>query len=213
MRALFTAMAHSALTDAARSNTRRTPAQGRGPTRRRRRRFTSGRRIAAAAIGGLVSLALLAGTAHAKGSVYLPAPSYPNSSLAIKVLGKPRAGGIVKVVVSGNNAPFLYSGATGEGDYIDYQLDAFAQNGKVLPNCPRSFMAELQNEVNLGISRVAQGLTEGPYGPFDHLIAFRTSPRIRKVVVCAYSRMIDDDAAVSALGFKLRPPRCSCRRH
>ena len=41
-----------------------------------------------------------------------------------------------------------------------YTLDAFAQNGKVLPNCPRTFAEELQNEVNLGIARIAQGLNE-----------------------------------------------------
>jgi hypothetical protein len=162
--------------------------------------------ISVAAVCGVVSLALLAGTAHGKGSVYLPAPSYPNSTLAIKVVGKPRAGGVARVVVSGSNAPFA-------GGDVAYQLDAFAQNAKVLPQCPRSFAAELQNEINLGVSRIAQGLPEGPSGAFDHPLAFRTSPRIRSVVVCAYSRFIDDDAAVSALRFKLRAPRCSCRRH
>jgi hypothetical protein len=168
------------------------------------------KRLTTAAACAGAGLALLAGTAHAKGSTYLPAPAYPNSRLAIDVAGKPRAGKVVRVTVSGWNAPFEYSGFTGNGDYIDYQLDAFAQNGKVLPNCPRSFSEELQNEVNLGISRIAQGLNEGPYGPFGIPLAFRTSTRIRNVVVCAYSRMISDDAAVSALGFKLRPHR---RRH
>jgi hypothetical protein len=167
------------------------------------------KRITAVAVCGIASLALLAGTAHGQGSVYAPAPAYPNSSLAVKVVGKPRAGGIARVVVSGSNAPF-------DGDAssnISYQLDAFAQDARVLPQCPRSFSAELQNEINLGIARIAQGLPEGGYGPFDHPLAFRTGPRIRSVVVCAYSRFIDDDAAVSALRFKLRAPRCSCRRH
>jgi len=162
--------------------------------------------IAATAIGGLVSLMLLTGTAQGKGSVYLPAPSYPNSSLAIKVAGNPRAGKVVRVVVSGSNAPFE-AGYPGSGDYIAYQLDAFAQNGKVLPNCPRSFTEELQNEINLGISRIAQGFSEGYYGSFSLPIQFRTAPRIRNVVVCAYSRLITDDAAVSALGFTLRRGR------
>ena len=164
------------------------------------------KRLTAVAVCGVASLALLAGTAEANGSVYLPAPSYPNSSLAIKSVGKPRAGGIARVVVSGSNAPFADSG-------IGYQLDAFAQDGKVLPQCPRSFAAELQNAINLGVSYIAQGLPEGASGAFDHPLAFRTGPQIRKVVVCAYSRFIDDDAAVSALPFKLRAPRCSCRRH
>jgi hypothetical protein len=164
------------------------------------------KRITAVAACGVASLALLAGTAHAKGSTYLPAPAYPNSKLAIDLAGKPRAGKIVKVRVSGSNAPFGDSG-------VAYQLDAFAQNGKVLPNCPRSFAEELQNSINLGVARIAQGFTEGASGPFSTPIRFTTSTQVRKIVVCAYSRFIDDDAAVSALGFKLRPPQCGCRRH
>ena len=169
------------------------------------------RRITAVAVCG-VAMASLAGTAYAKGSTFLPAPAYPNSKLAIDVAGKPRAGKVVKVTVSGSNAPFEI-GYPGSGDYIAYQLDVFAQNGKVVPNCPRSFTEELQNSINLGDSRVAQGFPEGYYGPFATPIRFTTSGRVRNVVVCAYSRLIDDDAAVSALGFKLRPPRCGCARH
>ena len=151
----------------------------------------------------LVVLLLLPTTAFGKGSVFAPAPAYPNSTLAIDLVGHPRAGKIAKVVVSGSNDPFEI-GLPGSGDYLAYQLDAFAQNGKVLPNCPRSFGEELQNAVNLGISRIAQGLPEGYYGPFRTPLAFRTSRQVRDIVVCAYSRMVDDDAAVSALRFKLR---------
>ncbi len=189
MRPLFTSMAYVTLTGAPGSDSR-TSARPDGPDPAPRRGVANLRRIAAAAIGGLVSLLLIAGTAQGKGSVYLPAPSYPNSSLAIKVVGKPRAGKVVRVVVSGSNAPFE-AGYPGSGDYIAYQLDAFAQNGKVLPNCPRTFAEELQNEINLGIARIAQGFSEGYYGPFGLPIQFRTAPRIRNVVVCAYSRLID----------------------
>jgi hypothetical protein len=79
-----------------------------------------------------------AASAEGKGSVYVPAPAYPKSALAIKLAGKPRAGKVAKVVVSGSNAPFEIGGP-GSGDFLAYQLDAFAQNGKVLPTCPRSF--------------------------------------------------------------------------
>jgi hypothetical protein len=161
------------------------------------------RALFAATAIGLASLALFAGVAEGKGSVYLPAPAYPDSSLAIDVAGKPRAGKVVKVDVSGSNAPFEI-GYPGSGDYLAYQLDVFAQNGKVLPDCPRSFTEELQNEINLGIARIAQGFTEGYYGPFSMPIRFQSSRRVRNIVVCAYSRLVDDDAAVSALGFKLR---------
>ena len=85
-----------------------------------------------------------------------------------------------------------------------YQLDAFAQNGKVLPTCPRSFAEALQNQISLGTARIAQGLPEGDHGRFGTRLAFQTSRKVRDIVVCAYSRMVDDDAAVSALRFKLR---------
>jgi hypothetical protein len=203
MRAQFTVMAYSALARSAGNEVRRT---------NRRRGAARLRFIAAVAIAGVASVALLAGTAHAKGSVYASAPAYPSSKLAIDVAGKPRAGRIVKVVVSGSNAPFEI-GFPGSGDYLAYQLDVFAQNGKVVPNCPRSFAEELQNEINLGVARIGQGLPEGYYGSFSTPIRFQTSRQVRNVVVCAYSRLIDDDAAVSALGFKLRAERCGCRRH
>src|SRR4051812_34035740 len=102
----------------------------------------------------LLSLASFCGIAQGKGSTFLPAPAYPNSTLAIKLAGKPKAGKVIKLVIKGSNAPFEIGG-TGSGDYLAYQLDAFAQNSKVLPNCPRSFAEELQNEINLGISRIA----------------------------------------------------------
>jgi hypothetical protein len=160
-------------------------------------------RITAAAAAVCLSVVIFASTAEGKGSVYLPAPAYPNSTLAIKAAGKPRAGKVVKVAVSGSNAPFEIGGP-GSGDFLAYQLDAFAQNGKVIPNCPRSFAEELQNQINLGVARIAQGLNEGYYGSFSIPLRFQTSRRVRNVVVCAYSRMIDDDAVVSALGLKLR---------
>jgi hypothetical protein len=157
----------------------------------------------------LLALALLPtvalGTANAKGSVFAPAPAYPNSTLAIDLVGHPRAGKVVKVVVRGSNDPFEIGGQ-GSGEYLAYQLDAFAQNAKVLPTCPRSFAEELQNQVNLGISRIAYGLPAGYYGPFQTPLQFTTARTIRDVVVCAYTRMVDDDAAVSALRFKLRRP-------
>jgi len=199
-------MAYASLTDSPGTARRKTtyghPVSNPAP----RRGAANFRRIAAATVGGLVSLVLLAGTAQGRESVYAPAPSYPNSSLAIKVVGKPRPGGIVRVVVSGSNAPFEI-GYPGSGDYLAYQLDAFAQNGNVLATCPRSFTEELQNSINLGVARIAQGFNEGYYGPFATPIQFQTSRRIRNVVVCAYSRMIEDDAAVSALGIKLARPR------
>ena len=133
MRPLFTSMAYINLTDAPGSNRR---AGGRRdlpppPTHHGGKM----RRIAMATIGGVVVLALLAGTAQARDSVFVPAPSYPHSTLAIKLVSKPRAGGVMRIVVSGSNAPFEV-GYPGSGDDLAYQLDAFAQNGMCCPTAP-----------------------------------------------------------------------------
>jgi len=206
MRAMFTALTSTALDDAARSGVRRE--QSRREEAVRATATRTKRAIAGLLTGGIAILLLLHtatafGAAAGKTSVFAPAPSYPNSTLAIDLVGHPRAGKVVKVVVSGSNDPFEI-GYPGSGDYLAYQLDAFAQNGKVLPSCPRSFAEALQNEINLGTARIAQGLPEGYYGRFSTPLAFKSSRRVRDIVVCAYSRMVDDDAAVSALRFKLR---------
>jgi len=207
MRAIFTALTAAALDDAARSGVRRRE------DRRERavtaRKSSAQRTITAVLAGGTVALLLLhfttalGATAVRTNSVFAPAPSYPNSALAIDLVGHPRAGKVVKIVVSGSNDPFEI-GYPGSGDSLAYQLDAFAQNGKVLPTCPRSFAEALQNQVSLGVARIAQGLPEGHQGRFSIQLAFQSSRRVRDIVVCAYSRMVDDDAAVSALRFKLR---------
>jgi hypothetical protein len=160
------------------------------------------RRIGVALVVCL-SLVSFCAIAQGKGSTFLPAPSYPHSRLAIKLAGKPRAGKVIKLVITGSNAPFEIGGA-GSGSYLSYQLDAFAQNAKVIPKCPRSFAAELQNAINLGINYIAQGLNEGFYGRFRFPIRVQTSRSVRHIVICAYSRLVEDDAAVSALGFTLR---------
>jgi len=157
----------------------------------------------AAAVASAALMASFAGVAEGKTSTFLPAPAYPHSTLAINVAGKPKAGKIITLGISGSNAPFEIGGA-GSGSFLAYQLDAFAQNGKIVPNCPRSFAEELQNEINLGINRIAQGLSEGFFGPFSTTVRIRSSRSVRNVVICAYSRLVDDDAAVSALGFRLR---------
>ena len=78
-----------------------------GPGRQRTRR---GGLLWIAAALVCASLGTFSATAAGKGSVYAAAPAYPNSSLAIKAAGKPRAGKVVKVVVSGSNAPFEIGG-------------------------------------------------------------------------------------------------------
>ena len=213
MRAMFTAMTANAFGDAARGNIRRQEHRNHAVAQERTtrpKRTIVGLLAATAAMLALLLASTTAlgatrelGAAASKASVYASAPAYPNSKLAIDLVGHPRAGKVVKVVVRGSNDPFEI-GYPGSGDYLAYQLEAFAQNGKVLPSCPRSFAEALQNSINLGTARIAQGLPEGYYGGFSTPLAFKSSRRVRDIVVCAYSRMITDDAAVSALRFKLR---------
>jgi len=160
------------------------------------------RRIAAA-LAVCISVVSFCALAQGKGSTFLPAPSYPKSTLAINLVGHPKAGKVITLVIAGSNAPFEIGGP-GSGSYLAYQLDAFAQNARVVPKCPRSFAEEFQNEINLGITQIATGLNEGFYGRFRIPVRVQTSRSIRHIVVCAYSRLIEDDAVVSALGFTLR---------
>ena len=138
MRAMFTAMTSIALADAARSDVRREESRRHRvaqATTTRPRRTITGLLAAGAMLFLLLHSTTALGAAEGKASVFAPAPSYPNSTLAIDLVGHPRAGKVVKVVVSGSNDPFEI-GYPGSGDYLAYQLDAFAQNGKVLPSCP-----------------------------------------------------------------------------
>jgi hypothetical protein len=136
-------------------------------------------------------------------STFLPAPSFPASTLAIDLVGRPRAGGIVRLSMSGSNAPNEIS----SGVYTPYSLDVFVQNRKILPTCPRAYNDELNNLINLGVSRVLFNSSEGDFGPFRIPVIFQSLRKVRKLTACAYSRSVIDDVAVSALQFNLRRPK------
>jgi hypothetical protein len=113
-----------------------------------------------------VAVALLGGaTAGAKPrkpqSTFLPAPAFPASTLAIDLVGRPRAGGIVRLWVSGSNAP----NEINPGVFTPYSLDVFVQNRKVLATCPRAYNDELNNLINLGVSRVSSTPTRATSAP------------------------------------------------
>ena len=125
---------------------------------------------------------------------------YPASQLKISVSPKARANSIVTVVFSGTNAVFT------QGAPITYQLDAFVQARSALPTCPASYNAEFNNFANLAgrsIIHIATGLNEGVSGPFRFSVKYR-SGTTRRIVICAYSRLITDDAAHAQLRRTLR---------
>jgi hypothetical protein len=132
-----------------------------------------------------------------------PTAQYPDSRLAISMPATSRAGSLVTVTFAGRNAAFT------QGADIDYQLEAFVQQRSVLPRCPLSYSEEFNNFLNVGgnaIGRIAIGLNEGPSGPFRFRVRYRSGPA-RRIVVCAYTRLITDDAAHAQLRHTMRPSR------
>jgi hypothetical protein len=128
---------------------------------------------------------------------------YPDSHVSISMSRSARASSVVTVTFSGTNAVFT------QGAPITYALDAFVQARSALPSCPASYGEELNNYANLGgrsIIKIATNLNEGVSGPFRFNVKYRSGPT-RRIVVCAYSRLITDDAAHAQLRKTLRPPR------
>lgn len=137
------------------------------------------------------ALALPAATTAARSEQHA-APAYPNTRLAIAVQGRPRAGKVATVVVSGWNEA--------REPPTDYSIDLFVQDPRVIKRCPRSYSAELNNVINLGdhVARIGRGLNAGDGGRFRIPIKYQTGST-RRVLFCAYTRFVIDDAAVAAL--------------
>src|SRR3954466_5774172 len=132
-----------------------------------------------------------------------PSAQYPQSRLSISLPATARAGSIVTVTLAGTNAAFT------EGAPITYSLEVFVQKRSVFPSCPASYGEEVNNLANLNgtaVVRIANGLNEGVSGPFRIPLKYRTGS-IRRIVICAYSRLITDDAAYAELRRTLRPQR------
>src|SRR4051812_16407287 len=147
--------------------------------------------LALAAVGALAWPAASGGTS---------APQYPASKLSISISKAARASSVVNVTFTGTNALFT------EGAPITYSLAAFVQSRSALPSCPASYDEEFNNYVNLGgrsIIMIATNLNEGVQGPFRYKVKYRSGPT-RRIVVCAYSRLITDDAAYAQLRKTLR---------
>lgn len=157
-------------------------------------------RLGAATLLAAAALLVYWGAPPAK-STGGPSAQYPQSRLSVSLPVTARAGSIVTVTFSGRNAAFT------EGAPVTYTLEAFVQKRSVLPRCPASYSEELNNLINLGgsaIARFATNLNEGVSGPFRFRVKYRAGT-IRRIVICAYSRLITDDAAYAQLRRTLRP--------
>lgn len=112
-----------------------------------------------------------------------------------------RASSIATVSVSGSNAPF--------DSPLGYSVDVFVQLRSDLPTCPRAFGDELNNVINLGsssIQQIARSYDVGEQGLFRFRFTHRAGSS-RRVVYCAYTRLITDDAAYAQLRHTSAKPR------
>jgi hypothetical protein len=138
-------------------------------------------------------------------SAYRAAPAYPNTRLAIKVKGRPRAGRIATVVVTG--------AVERRDPPISYGLELFVQDPRVIKKCPAAYGGQLNNVINLTrhISQIGRNLNAGDGGRFRIPVKYETGTT-RRVLFCAYLRFVTDDAAVSALFHTYGRPAPARRR-
>ena len=168
------------------------------------------RRLLATAVLGVTLLAS-ASTAQAYTSTSVAQPGYESSTLAMTVKGKPRAGRVVTLRVSGSNALFPVPPDPDFPDRepLDYTLDVYVQDRSVYSSCAETVDGQTDRIINLPdkVKQIGFILNEGPSGPFQHTIAFRSGSS-RKLMFCAYTRYsATDDIIRSSLKHNLRKKR------
>lgn len=146
----------------------------------------------------LAGLLLTAAPAPAKKykSTFVAAPAYPQSTLAMSVSGNPRARSIATLRVSGSNA----SRDDGDGLAFDYTLDVYVMDRSVFRSCARSQREANNRQANLPgkVEHIGLGLGVPASGPFSETIRFQTES-FRKLLFCAYTTYVVDDAAMGQL--------------
>ena len=176
--------------------------------------------IGKSALGGLAVAGLVLGlssSAHAYKSTYRAQPGHPASSLAMSVKGKPGAGKLVTVQVSGSNAPFPepYDPDFPNRQPLDYTLDVFVQDRSVFPACAALETDQIDKLINVPnrVKQIGSVLNVGMSGPFRKSITYR-SWSSRKLMFCAYVRYsATDDIVMSSLKHDLKKkPRAKRRR-
>jgi hypothetical protein len=141
-----------------------------------------------------------------KPSDYLAAPNFPDSTLKIKVQGKPKAGSRVKVKVSGYNAGGPIS--PGSDTTYSFGVSLYVTVPSVLRSCPASY--DEMRSVFINNSDVSGSLVTDLYvgegGRFSKTIPYR-SGTAKKVLYCAYTRWIIDDVAAAGYRYKFTARR------
>jgi hypothetical protein len=148
----------------------------------------------------------LAGSSSAKKykSTYKASPAYPESTLAMSVRGKPRAGGIATLRVTGSNA----SREDANGLAFNYTLDVYVMDRTVFRSCAPSLSENATRISNLPakVEWIGLSLDLPASGPFQQTIRYRTE-RFRRLLFCAYTTYVVDTAAVGTLKHDLRKAR------
>ena len=152
-----------------------------------------------AVAGVLAGTALLAPATPAEAfkSTYRAQPGYPASTLAMKVRGKPRQRGLVRLNVTGSNRPFPIGF---DPDFpgrqpLNYTLDVYIQERSAYSNCAPSKTEQNDRIINLPdkVKQVGSLIDIGQQGAFRRTIVFRAGSA-RKIMFCAYTRYsaVDD---------------------
>lgn len=158
----------------------------------------------------------LAHSAQAYKSTYRAQPGHPASSLAMSVKGKPRAGKLVTLTVTGSNQPFPepFDPDFPDRHPLDYTLDVFVQDRSVFPTCAPSETEQIDKLINVPgkVKQIASVLNAGMSGPFKKVISYRSgSPR--RIMFCAYIRYSAvDDIVMSSLKHNLAKKRPARKR-
>ena len=166
-------------------------------------------------LGGLAVASLVLGLsspAQAYKSTYRAQPGYPASSLVMSVKGKPRAGKLVTLRVTGSNAAFPepFDPDFPDRRPLDHTLDVFVQDRSVFPTCAPFETEQIDKLINVPnrVKQIGSALNVGMSGPFQRTISYR-SWSSRKVMFCAYVRYsATDDIVMSSLKHDLgKKPR------
>ncbi len=158
---------------------------------------------AAALANGACACALTAAMAAPAALADGTAPGYPASVLHVSIPGQKVEGKVVTIVATGTNQ------MTSLGTPIDYGLYLFLVDPTRLPGpCATSESTELNNVANNpGAARQLnyQQYNEGEDGPFTIKVPF-TPEGTGRLLVCAYSEYVTDDAAWASTQASITKP-------
>jgi hypothetical protein len=171
------------------------------------------------ALGAALVLAAGAAPAAAQEAGGWTAPAYPGNTMTLTRDGPIVAGTVVTVGMSGHAE---WNRPPTDASTIGYDLYLYVQNPDVVPNCARSYGAQLTTGINVDLSgsnSISGWVMEGdlqvnPAPPASGIdwsgesVPFSVKPGLDRVLLCAYQRYIIDDAAGFQLPVRVEQPRC-----